>query len=323
MSLLQLVSRLLIQQHINFLPKSNAFLTQNSVIGTLYISSFFVATAKTNTTFALYELLAIPFPYHGTRIRLTNIPQIVGLDFSHQSLITWTKHEADTCDFNAMSTYRETSPILNDWHDTCIFQILSHVNLSSCRTEIYRVPLFIHRLGSQRAISTINTLYCHSTSISSNTPSFQFHNTLRVIPAVALITISPGTTLLCDQFSISALSTHVKPFLSILDTSLINTSKNHTIDLIPSLTNSTRWQKLPAISNHLQAVIDYITNTTKLSPLNQNQAPRHPLLFYLLLSVIAILIIFFAGFFYWKWIRKPRTPLITFQFPSINTTPVS
>ena len=198
LSLLQLVSRLLIQQHINFLPKSNTFLTQNSVIGTLYVSSVFVATTNINTTFSLYELLAIPYPYHGTRIRLTHIPHIVGLDFSQQRLITWTKNEANTCDFNAMSTCRETPPILTDWHDTCIFQILSHANLSSCRTELYREPLFIHRIGNQWAISTNNILYCHSASIGSNTPFFQFHNTLRVIPPVALITISPGTTLLCD-----------------------------------------------------------------------------------------------------------------------------
>ena len=91
--------------------------------------------------------------------------------------------------------------------------------------------------------------YCHLASIGSNTPSFQFHNTLRVIPPVALIPISPGITLLCDQFSISVLPTHVKSFLSILDTSLTNTSANHTIDLLPTLiTNSTQWQKLPAIS---------------------------------------------------------------------------
>ena len=89
------------------------------------------------------------------------------------------------------------------------------------------------------------------------------------------------------------------------------------------LTNSTRWQKLPAISNSFQAIIEYITNTTKLSPLNRNPAPRHPLLFYFVLSVIVILMIFVATFFYWKWIQKPPIPLITFQLPSINTTPAS
>ena len=148
LSLLELVSRLLIQQLINFLLTVESFIHRNSVIGTLSVSSFFTATSNTNNTFSLYELLAIPFQYHNTRIRLADIPCMIGIDFKQARLISWTPDGADTCDFKAMSTCRETPAILTHWHDTCIFQILSHSNLSSCRTAPYSDPLFIHHIGN-------------------------------------------------------------------------------------------------------------------------------------------------------------------------------
>ena len=320
LSLLELISRLLIQQHINFLPTVESFIHRNSVIGTLYVSLFFVATTNTNNTFSLYELLAIPFQYHNTRIRLADIPYMIGIDFKQARLITWTSDEADICDFKAMFTCRETPAILTHWHDTCIFQILYHANLSSCRTAPYPDPLFIHRIGNQWAISTNNSLHCHSTSLSPNTHAFKLLNTLRLIPAVAVISIPPGTTLLCDRFSISALPTDTTPFLSILDSSLIDTSDNDTVDLVSTLTNSTRWRKLPSVSNNLQSIINYINNTQMLSPILQNQTFHHHLVLYALLCTIAVAIILLAFFFYWNLLRKPCVPSISFQLPSFTTS---
>ena len=223
---------------------------------------------------------------------------MIGIDFKQARLIFWTPDEADICDFKAMSTCREIQAILTHWHDTSIFQILSHANLSSCRTAPHPDPLFIHRIGNQWAISTNNSLHCHSTSLSPNTHAFDLHSTLRLIPAVTVISISPGTTLLCNQFSLSALPTDTTPFLAIVYSSLIDASDNDTVDLVSTLTNSTRWRKLPSISNNLQSIINHINNTPMLSPIPKNQTFHHRLVLYPPLCAIAVAIILLTFFFY-------------------------
>ena len=108
----ELISRLLIQQRISFLPTAESLIYRTSVMVTLHISSFFAATSNTQHIFSLYELLVIPFQHHNTRICPTNIPYIIGIGDNQTRLIIWMLEETDTCDFKAISTCRETSPIL-------------------------------------------------------------------------------------------------------------------------------------------------------------------------------------------------------------------
>ncbi|CAM4789375.1 unnamed protein product [Rotaria magnacalcarata] len=318
--LVELVSRLLIQQHINFLPRTNHPTVDDSIIGVLSISSFFAATTNKKTTFSLFELLPIPFPYGGIRVRLADMPYIAGFDSNNRNLIKWTKGESTSCDFRTMSVCRETPPIITDWNDTCIFQILTDSTLSLCRTEQYRELIFIHCIGKQWAISINSSTPCHSTFLSSTKQSYAFHNNLRTLPTVALITIPPHTVLICDRFSISAAPLPTGPSLSLLHSSICNTSDTDTIDLYQHLSNSTRWPKLPYISDNFQAILDFIAKTPPppvTLPINH---PHQHSFSCLVIALVLITLVLLGFLLYCHRARKSAVPAIHFQLPTTRST---
>jgi hypothetical protein len=62
--LIDLFGKLLVQQHINFAPRSSTDPhLPTSVIGTLLISSFFAAKTPDQPSFSLYELFLIHFSH--------------------------------------------------------------------------------------------------------------------------------------------------------------------------------------------------------------------------------------------------------------------
>jgi hypothetical protein len=157
--LFELVTRLLLQQRINFVPRSKNSQAPTSCIGFLSISSFFAASTNTRPPFSVYELLPIPFPYGNTRVRLADMPQLIGIDFVHKHLIQWTQSESLMCNFRAMTVCRETPPVITYWNDTCLFQILTDSTLTNCRIELYHeVSSFIvsATTGSSREIKHTN-----------------------------------------------------------------------------------------------------------------------------------------------------------------------
>ena len=260
--LVDLVGRLLVQQHIDFAPRSPSDSTlPASVIGTLLISSFFAATTSDQASFSLYELLSIPFAHNNVRVRLADIPFVVGLDPVHGHLVKWTAVDSAVCDFRFMSTCRETPPILTQWNTSCLYQILHNISLDTCRTEFYADPTFIHRIGAHWAISTNSTTRCHSTSLSTTDYAVLLHNNVQILPPVALLSIPTNTTLICDSFSIPSLPPLSNLSLVILDSVILNASSTIFFDLYEPLSNATRWRKLPYIPEHFKSILDYLGDT--------------------------------------------------------------
>jgi hypothetical protein len=316
--LVDLVSTLLAEQHLHFVPNPVPPNSRGHVLGVLSISSFFAATTPDQISFSLYQLLPIPFSYNGLRVRLADIPFIIGLDANTNHLIRWTESESTTCDFRVMSICRETPPIINDWTHTCLFQILTDTTLSACRAEQYLEPLFIHRIGTHWAISTNSTNECHLTSHSILDQSYAITDNIRVLPPVALITIPNNMTLVCDRFSISSLPILSSPSLTILDSTIINTSTSDIFDLSLPLSNTTRWEKLPYIPAHLQAVLDFITNTTGpslLPPVSQWYTNPFSYTNFILMLIIVVL---FLSLLYCRFIRPTPIPQVHLELPSIS-----
>jgi hypothetical protein len=256
--LVDLVGKLLVQQHLDFVPRSPTDTNLSpSVIGKLLISSFFAAKTPDQNPFSLYELLPIPFSHERTRVRLADMPFVVGIDLVHNHLVRWTATEATNCDFRRMSLCRETPPILTNWNSSCLYQILHNTALDACRTELYFDPIFIHRLGNHWAISTNSTTRCHSTSLALSDHAVFLHNNVQVLPPVALVSVPPNTTLICDSFSIPSLPLQSNHSLVLLDSTIINASSTGFFDLDALLSNSTRWRKLPYIPDHFKSVLDF------------------------------------------------------------------
>ena len=98
LSPMDLVTSLFVQQRINFRPTN---LSQNremgSVIGYLIFSSFFAAPVKTDIPFSLYELTPVPFNHQGKRVRLAQMPFIIGIKPGMMQFIRWSQLEAQSC----------------------------------------------------------------------------------------------------------------------------------------------------------------------------------------------------------------------------------
>ena len=315
--LVDLVSRLLLQQRIDFAPRNTTSTSRGELLGVLLISSFFAATTSNQPTFSLYELLPIPFPYGNLRVRLADMPHIVGIDYLNDHLLRWTLLESASCDFRSMSLCRETPPVMTSWNDTCLFEILTNVPLTACRTEQYLDPVFIHRLGDHWAISTNSTSQCHTISSSNLDQPYVLQNNIRVLPPVSLITIPVNTSLVCDRFTIPSSPLPLNISLTILDSSLLNASAVDFFDLHLPLSNVTRWPKLPFIPNHLQNLLDFLASTPTMATLPVI-APwyTHPSTFFsfgLLILFIVLLVLLLYGYF----IRKPPPPTVHLELATI------
>ena len=146
--LVELVTRLLVEQHVNFIPLKKSSDSMSSIIGSLSVSSFFATTSHHHQSFSIYKLLSIPFPYNGTRVRLANMPFLIGVDKTNGHLIRWSESESTSCDFLAMPVCRETPPVITHWNRSCLYQILVNIHLSACYIEPYHEPIFIHHIGN-------------------------------------------------------------------------------------------------------------------------------------------------------------------------------
>nr|ARJ54453.1 envelope fusion glycoprotein [Adineta vaga] len=326
--LIELISRLLVQQTIHFLPKTSSNQTEG-ILGTLSISSFFADVKRRVTPFAVYELFSVPFYYYGKRIRLANLPKAIGIDYINFQLIQWTKSDFQTCNFNDMSVCRETPPIITKWNNTCLFQILNDSILSACRTEPYNEDIFYQQIGSQWIISTTRMQRCNfATAPTANTPQL-IQNTGRTLSTVTLITIPSKTTLLCEQFHIPASPETSAPPVSLWDFSLVNFTYGEKFDMHDYLHNHTRWPKIPFISNELQEVIKFISQQS--SPPSIVHVPsmptlrdlhRHPIgiLNITTLIIITLLFTILAVCFF---IRRPRLPSVYFRVPTSTNVPTT
>ncbi|CAF1301565.1 unnamed protein product [Adineta ricciae] len=324
--LIELLSRLLVQQTIHFVPKTSSNQTE-SILGILSISSFFADTKRRVTPFAVYELFSVPFYYFGKRIRLANLPKAIGIDYANFQLIKWTESDFQACNFNDMSVCRETPPIITKWKNTCLHQILNDSILSACRTEPYNEDIFYQQIGSQWIISTTQMQRCNfATAHTVNTPHL-IQNTGRTLSTVTLITIPPKTTLLCDQFNIPASPEASGPPVSLWDFSLVNFTYGEKFDMSDYLRNHTRWPKIPFISNELQAVINFISQRSSPPSIvptmpTLRDLHRHPigiLNIATLIIIISLLIILALCFF----LRRHRLPSVYFRVPASTTVPTT
>ena len=172
------------------------------IIEKLIFTSFCAAIDQNQPSFSIYELVPIPFKHGPNRVRLAQMPAYVGIDSKTSQFLRWSKEEAKFCNFELMSSCRETPAIRKDLEDNCLYQILTDSPLTSCRIEGFTDSIFIHRIGQHCAISTNTTTKCHSVKIFDMEQHMITNNEEITLPPVALITTMNSETLACDKFSL-------------------------------------------------------------------------------------------------------------------------
>lgn len=314
---IELVTRLLVQQRIDFRPMNQTQYNEASdIIGQLIFSSFFAAPNKQQPPFSLYELIPVPFNLGQQRVKLAQVPYIIGFEPINHQFIRWSKSEAESCNFMAMTTCRETPPIRKESIDSCLIEILNDQPLHSCQTETHLDPIFVHRLGSHWIISTNTSTKCHEVK-TSETGSLRIGPMKEVVlPPIALIAIPESTSLSCDHFFLPGHPIQVGPIISLLENTTIHQLDTPLINLHEKLMNSTKWSKLPYIPPHIKAMIDFISNTPMPAQTITHLSMHSHWNPYIMISCVVIMLLLSGFVLYRTRTKRNKQSNLTIALPT-------
>lgn len=321
LSPIELISRLLVQQRVDFIPNNAPTNnSDNTIIGSLVFSSFLAAPDKNQRPFTLYELTAVPFNQGKNRVSLAQLPHVIGIEQNSLQFIRWTKSEAESCTFNIMSSCRETPAIRNDLIDSCLYQILTDIPLHSCHIEPANEPIFIQRIGQHWITSTNTTTKCHSSQFLNSNQHKIISNKEIILPPVALISITESTSLSCDHFILPGLPTQLGKTISILENSTINYVNNDIIDLQEKIMNNTHWAKLPYIPPNMKAIIEFLANTPTTPTLLVSSSPKMSIVSSITIIVFILTIGITILFCYYIRSYNSQASKLTIMLPLTKTT---
>ena len=263
-SMVDLVTRLLVQQEISFVPTANLKASSNGVVvGTMVFTSYFAATSYDEKPFLVYEPIPIPFNYGNKRVRLAQMPAFIGIRPESREFVRWSQEESLSCYFELMTSCRITPPVQKHMEDICIYQILADTPLTSCRIEPYPDPVFIRRVGRYWAISTNSTTKCHSVQVPDSNQFKVIDNHAIILPPTALITTVNSNPLSCHIFHLAGTPTQVGTKLVIYQNTTVANIDEEVLDIHSLVHNNTKREKLIYVPSDIQTIIDFINNTTK------------------------------------------------------------
>ena len=318
LSPIELITNLLVRQTIDFIPKNNSQSTnEGEAIGYLVFSSFFAAPSPSQRPFTLYELIPMPFNHQQQRVQLAQMPSVIGIEPNTLQFIRWSKTEAETCHFNAMSSCRETPAIRKDLTDDCLYQILMDAPLEACRVEPNAEQVFVHRVGKHWAISTNKSTRCHPVEISNTETQKMTKNEEIILPPVALITTVDTTSLACDHFFLPALPLQIGSSISIIENMTMDPIAANLIDLHSRISNNSHWAKLPYIPSNMQAIIDFIslTSTERNNHLNWHAQSNHPAT-WISIFVLVMITMILIHYLYRK--KNPKQSNMNVSLPPLH-----
>ncbi len=298
--MVEIVTRLLVRQQIDFAPMTVKEASDNGVlIGKMMFTSYFAAPARDQDPFSIYEVVPIPFNQGKKRVQLARMPAYLGIEPESQQFIRWSKAEATTCDFQIMPSCRETPVRRKELEDGCIYQILTDSKLKNCRVESFPDEVFIRRVGQHWAISTYNSSKCHGIPNERVDEHMLVDNEEITIPEIALITVTEEKSLACNQFIIPGELTKIDTPINLIYNESISPSYKALINLQEMLDNETHWEKLPYITSDMQAVIDFISNTPKPATIHDFKIwSEHPISFTMVLIVGTLILVIIVMILY-------------------------
>ncbi|CAF1577073.1 unnamed protein product [Adineta steineri] len=329
--MIELITRLLVRQQIDFLPcKTPDSTDAGLLIGNLVFTSYFAAPSQDQVSFSVYEVVPIPFTHSNRRVRLAQMPAYLEIESSLQQFIRWSKEEAAACDFEVMSSCRETPPSRKEASDDCLYQVLTDSTLTACRTELYTDRLFLRRVGHHWAISSNQSVKCHSVTSSDLEHHTIGNNEEVILPPVALITTMNTKSLACDQFFLPGLAVTVATPIQLIYNASVNRLQKDFLDLQETLANETHWAKLPYISSEVQAIIEFIQSTPKpITTGYLQQWTEHPFSLTTLILVAAMVVLCVLLLYYIRTkirtganmtITMPSCALELMTLPSLKST---
>lgn len=306
-SLVEMITRLLIRQEINFIPNSNKNGNNSTDIGHLIITNYFaVPQQQQETSFYVYKLVAVPFIYKNESLQLTGIPQYWAINPINNTTMEWYKPEESGCSLQLMTTCRDTPPIYSMTKDSCVSQILNRLPISNChsKSNLNQPSLFIERLTEQFwIISSSKLMQCLKISkIEYHSTINEYHwnnNEQIILPPVALVEMTPGYTILCPGFSLVGHPNHTKTSsLTILyNNTKLSSNNTPIIDVYQYLMENTTWYKKNWSEISIETLLHDV-NQSWQTPINEIVTPIHNWSWIIILISLIILLLIFIYKFY-------------------------
>ncbi|CAF4801435.1 unnamed protein product [Rotaria socialis] len=126
----QIITKLLVRQQIDFISKSQYITNDPEEIGRLAITNLFAVPQQEQIPFYIYKLLKIPFFHENETIELAQMPRHWAINSINNTTMEWHHPEESGCDLRLMTSCRDTPPIRTISKDTCLNQITERLPLS-------------------------------------------------------------------------------------------------------------------------------------------------------------------------------------------------
>ena len=243
----QIITKLLVRQQIDFIPSSQ-YTTQNPwEIGRLVITSFFAVPKREHTSFRVYKSLAIPFFHKNQTIQIADIPSYWAVNPADNTTMDWRDPEKSGCDLQLMTSCRDTPPIQLMSQETCFGQIITNHPLSNCQTtSVPRLPFFLRHLrdnfwvtSSHESLHCLNIPRIEYTMIRQQ--SWNTNNQL-ILPPISLVNVTPGHTIACPGFTLVGRPiTSSTSSLVILFNNTLLTTNISVLNVYQHLAENTSW----------------------------------------------------------------------------------
>ncbi|CAF3371324.1 unnamed protein product [Rotaria socialis] len=203
----QIITKLLVRQQIDFISKSQYITNDPDEIGRLVITSFFAVPRQEQIPFYVYKLLTIPFFHENETIELAQIPRYWAINSINNTTMEWHHPQEFGCDLRLMTSCRDTPPIRTISNDTCLNQIIERLPLSRCQTApIPAAKYFVRQLRDNFWVtSSSESLHC------VKIPSSEYLSTMQqtwnmneeiILPSVSLVNVTEGHTVACPGFTL-------------------------------------------------------------------------------------------------------------------------
>lgn len=205
--LVEVITRLLVRQQIDFIP-SEQYITDNlHEIGRLVITNFFAIPKPNQTPFYIYKLIAIPFFHGNETIQLAQIPRYWAMNPADNVTIEWHDPEESGCYFELMTSCRDTPPFRPISKDTCFDQIVRDLPLTKCQTiQVPSSNIFLRQLKDNIWISSspesMHCLKMPKTNFISNAQHTWSMNEKIILPPVAVVNVTPDYVIACPEFTL-------------------------------------------------------------------------------------------------------------------------
>ncbi|CAM4970324.1 unnamed protein product [Rotaria socialis] len=267
----QIITKLLVRQQIDFISKSQYITNDPDEIGRLVITSFFAVPRQEQIPFYVYKLLTIPFFHENETIELAQIPRYWAINSINNTTMEWHHPQEFGCDLRLMTSCRDTPPIRTISNDTCLNQIIERLPLSRCQTApIPAAKYFVRQLRDNFWVtSSSESLHC------VKIPSSEYLSTMQqtwnmneeiILPSVSIVNVTEGHTVACPGFTLVGrpISSNTSSLI-ILHNNDVLTKNISVMNVHQYITKNMTWLKKKMSEQEKHSLMDFTRQTNAIS----------------------------------------------------------